>query len=150
MRVVASQKLPRDSGESIFAARQQDVSQGLLGKQKSPEIFGRERCLVRFPPHIRFAPPHIMAQYVGAVSGREGSCYQYCHQYSYQYSYQPPVYCYQNYYGVLPSALPVMTFFVNNPLVYPAKSNISSQNHVSTRNCDDARPTKLIVCVDAS
>ena len=27
-----SQKLPRDSGETIFAARHQDVSQGLLGK----------------------------------------------------------------------------------------------------------------------
>ena len=31
MRVIASQKLARDSGESIFAARHQDVSQGLLG-----------------------------------------------------------------------------------------------------------------------
>ena len=33
MRVIASQKLPRDSGESIFAARHQDVSQGPLGFQ---------------------------------------------------------------------------------------------------------------------
>ena len=32
MRVIASQKLPRDSGESIFAARHQDVSQGPLGR----------------------------------------------------------------------------------------------------------------------
>ena len=32
MRVIASQKLPRDSGESIFAARHQDASQGPLGK----------------------------------------------------------------------------------------------------------------------
>ena len=31
MRVVASQKLPRDSGESIFAARHQDVSRGPQG-----------------------------------------------------------------------------------------------------------------------
>ena len=31
MRVIASQKLPQDSGESIFAARHQDVSQGPLG-----------------------------------------------------------------------------------------------------------------------
>ena len=30
-RVIESQKLPRDSGESIFAARHQDVSQGALG-----------------------------------------------------------------------------------------------------------------------
>ena len=33
MRVIASQKLPRDSGESIFAARHQDVSQGPSGKR---------------------------------------------------------------------------------------------------------------------
>ena len=32
MRVIASRKLPRDSAESIFAARHQDVSQGPLGK----------------------------------------------------------------------------------------------------------------------
>ena len=32
MRVTASQKLPRDSGESIFAARHQDASQGPLGR----------------------------------------------------------------------------------------------------------------------
>ena len=32
MRVLASQKLPRDSGESIFAARHQDASQGPLGR----------------------------------------------------------------------------------------------------------------------
>ena len=32
MRVIASQKLLRDSGESIFAARHQDVSQGRQGK----------------------------------------------------------------------------------------------------------------------
>ena len=31
-RVIESQKLPRDSGESIFAARHQDVSQGPLGR----------------------------------------------------------------------------------------------------------------------
>ena len=38
MRVVASQKLPRDSGETIFAARHQSVSQGPLGNyfQKGP------------------------------------------------------------------------------------------------------------------
>ena len=32
MRVIASQKLPRDSEESIFAARHQDASQGPLGR----------------------------------------------------------------------------------------------------------------------
>ena len=32
MRVIASQKLPRDSGVSIFAARHQSVSQGPLGR----------------------------------------------------------------------------------------------------------------------
>ena len=52
MRVIASQKLPRDSGESIFAARHQDASQGPLGKgpkieknSRSPsgiEIFNRD------------------------------------------------------------------------------------------------------------
>ena len=31
-RVIESQKLPRDNGESIFAARHQDVSQGPLGR----------------------------------------------------------------------------------------------------------------------
>ena len=30
-RVIASQKLSRDSGETIFAPRHQDVSQGPLG-----------------------------------------------------------------------------------------------------------------------
>ena len=29
---------------------------------RGPKIFGRARSLVRFPPPIRFAPPHIMAQ----------------------------------------------------------------------------------------
>ena len=29
---------------------------------RGPEIFWRVRCLVRFPPPIRFAPPHVMAQ----------------------------------------------------------------------------------------
>ena len=31
VRVIAGQKLPRDSGESIFAARHQDASQGPRG-----------------------------------------------------------------------------------------------------------------------
>ena len=30
-RVIESQKMPRDGGESIFAARHQDVSQGPVG-----------------------------------------------------------------------------------------------------------------------
>ena len=29
---------------------------------RGPKIFGRARALVRFPPPIRFAPPHITAQ----------------------------------------------------------------------------------------
>ena len=29
---------------------------------RGPKIFGRARSLVRFPPPIRFAPPHITAQ----------------------------------------------------------------------------------------
>ena len=37
-RVIASQKLPRDSGESIFAARHQDASQGPLGWECPREI----------------------------------------------------------------------------------------------------------------
>ena len=34
-RVIASQKLSRDSGETIFAARHQDVSQGPLGSARA-------------------------------------------------------------------------------------------------------------------
>ena len=30
---------------------------------RGPKSFGRARSLVRFPPPIRFAPPHITAQY---------------------------------------------------------------------------------------
>ena len=30
--------------------------------RRGPKIFGRARSLVRFPPPIRFAPPHITAQ----------------------------------------------------------------------------------------
>ena len=37
-RVIESQKLPRDSGESIFAARHQDVSQGPLGTKKMSRL----------------------------------------------------------------------------------------------------------------
>ena len=44
MRVTASQKLSRDSGESIFAARHQDVSQGSF--QKGP--FARDSRVVIF------------------------------------------------------------------------------------------------------
>ena len=29
---------------------------------RGPKIFGRARSLVRFPPPIRFAPPHVTAQ----------------------------------------------------------------------------------------
>ena len=36
---------------------------------RGPKIFGRARSLVRFPPPIRFAPPHITAQY--CVSSRD-------------------------------------------------------------------------------
>ena len=35
MRVIASQKLPPDTGETIFAARHQSVSQGPLGRSTS-------------------------------------------------------------------------------------------------------------------
>ena len=35
---------------------------------RGPKIFGRARSLVRFPPPIRFAPPHITAQ---KFSGQE-------------------------------------------------------------------------------
>ena len=31
---------------------------------RGPKIFGRVRSLVRFPPPIRFAPPHVTAQTV--------------------------------------------------------------------------------------
>ena len=31
---------------------------------RGPKIFGRARSLVRFPPPIRFAPPHVTAQLV--------------------------------------------------------------------------------------
>ena len=48
MRVIASQKLPRDSGESIFAARHQDASQGPLGKvlHKPCPLWGVRRVLI--------------------------------------------------------------------------------------------------------
>ena len=36
MRAIAIQKLLRDSGESIFAARHLDVSQGSLGMHPAP------------------------------------------------------------------------------------------------------------------
>ena len=40
MGVIASQKLPRDGGESIdFATRHQDVSQGPLGKHPPQGLF---------------------------------------------------------------------------------------------------------------
>ena len=38
VRVIASQKLPRDSGESIFAARHQDGSQGPLGRVANTRV----------------------------------------------------------------------------------------------------------------
>ena len=38
MRVIASQKLARDNGESIFAARHQDALQGPLGRVSFTEI----------------------------------------------------------------------------------------------------------------
>ena len=34
---------------------------------RGPKIFGRARSLVRFPPPIRFAPPHIKAQGKGVL-----------------------------------------------------------------------------------
>ena len=41
---------------------------------RGPKIFGRARSLVRFPPPIRFAPPHITAQCRGGEHRRgEGS-----------------------------------------------------------------------------
>ena len=50
-RVFASQKLPRDSGETIFAARQQSVSQGPLSesavKIAIERDFGALRCGLR-------------------------------------------------------------------------------------------------------
>ena len=30
---------------------------------RGPKVFGRARSLVRFPPPIRFAPPHVTAQF---------------------------------------------------------------------------------------
>ena len=50
---------------------------------RGPTIFGRARSLVRFPPPIRFAPPHITAQLgegakgllgQGSKSLKKGSC----------------------------------------------------------------------------
>ena len=53
--------MPRDSGESIFSARHQDVSQGPLGRKDFPPIFsanlGLKRPFVRprldFPDNCR-------------------------------------------------------------------------------------------------
>ena len=36
---------------------------------RGPKIFGRARSLVRFPPPIRFAPPHVTTQFLGAQGG---------------------------------------------------------------------------------
>ena len=50
MRVAASQKLPRDSGESILAARHQDVSQGPLGTHRDWRSQNSVRSLFRNSP----------------------------------------------------------------------------------------------------
>ena len=44
---------------------------------RGPKIFGRARSLVRFPPPIRFAPPHITAQVFGKLlpQGFPVSCF---------------------------------------------------------------------------
>ena len=39
-RVIKSQQWPRDSGQSIFAARHQDVSQGPLGRGDTLNLLG--------------------------------------------------------------------------------------------------------------
>ena len=51
MRVIASQKLPRDIGESIFAARHQDVSQGPLGS------LGQKSCRTKVSRFFRIFVP---------------------------------------------------------------------------------------------
>ena len=50
MRVIESQNLPRDSGESVFAARHQDVSQGPLAMfpNTSSPFVKRSRNIRRF------------------------------------------------------------------------------------------------------
>ena len=42
--------------------------------QKLPEIFWRGCCLVRFPPPVRFAPPHTMAQVIKNNLKRFSGC----------------------------------------------------------------------------
>ena len=41
---------------------------------RGPEIFGRARSLVRFPPPIRFAPPHITAQFLEGPFSTVAGC----------------------------------------------------------------------------
>ena len=48
MRVITSQKLLRDSGESMFAARHQDVSQGPLIDSGFPGIAPESRICGKF------------------------------------------------------------------------------------------------------
>ena len=65
--VIESQKLPRDSGESIFAARHQDVSQGPLGKG-SYSARGRSKHLLE----TAFSEPLLRTLLRTLLGGRFG------------------------------------------------------------------------------
>ena len=47
---------------SVFPAQKSTTEQTRSSFGRGPEVFGRARSLVRFPPPIRFAPPHSTAQ----------------------------------------------------------------------------------------
>ena len=74
-RVITSQKLPRDSGETIFAARHQSVSQGPLGKFKRRNDARTKKnyldpsgcCLA---PSLGPAPPqNLVVKFDGDICG---------------------------------------------------------------------------------
>ena len=46
----------------VFPVQKSTTEQTRSSFWRGPKIFGRARSLVRFPPPIRFAPPHITAQ----------------------------------------------------------------------------------------
>ena len=48
---------------SVFPVQKSTTEQARSSFGRGPKIFGRARSLVRFPPPIRFAPPHITAQF---------------------------------------------------------------------------------------
>ena len=84
-RVNASQKLPRDSGESIFAARHQDASRGPLSENLRRLWLSEIPCWKGFPANVdaagKFLPDFPAARSaipakVWALSSKENGCWK--------------------------------------------------------------------------